>query len=373
MLRYIAPLLIAVPILVLAYVCLQLFRGSNLTPVCPGWPHLTLILLLIGLILARFVRHELLVHDEQLKDPSEVEALMQEARNVRHRLSFEKNGEEHHRPTHFEQLKTNIADEVTRLCEFRSEAWTAYQVLTLDRLLIDFLPIEDLKARSKSTLVDLEDYAEGAAHHYSARLYAHWDATIDEDIKEIESTSSDDHEGRDDKAEKLRADLRSLLEHVASYESTWAHGKTIVNGITIYGSVAVITFALMGLFGVIYYIPSTGCASFPAFGMLHWGFLGTAGALTSVLNGLRDSDEVEVGNTRGVQLLRRTILGASLGFVAGFLIVSIVAGGLITDGLAVPKWEGMTTTNIYLSIVWAVGGGMGFQSVFQRVRSATAS
>ena len=31
--------------------------------------------------------------------------------------------------------------------------------------------------------------------------------------------------GRDDKAEKLRADLRSLLEHVASYESTWAHGK----------------------------------------------------------------------------------------------------------------------------------------------------
>ena len=52
--------------------------------------------------------------------------------------------------------------------------------------------------------------------------------------------------------------------------------------------------------------------------MLHWGFLGTAGALTSVLNGLRDSDEVEVGNTRGVQLLRRTILGASLGFVAGF-------------------------------------------------------
>ena len=92
-----------------------------------------------------------------------------------------------------------------------------------------------------------------------------------------------------------------------------------------------------------------------------------------MLNGLRDSDEVEVGDTRGVQVLWQTVLGATLGFVAGILIFSVLAGGLMKEGAAVPNLMEMKTKDIYLSIVWAVGAGMGFQSVFQRVRSTVSS
>ena len=366
-----ARVLIVVPVSFLGVVCLQLVLGAAFDSPCPRWAHVALILFLIGLMLDRFLPHKLRVHREQVVDRSQVDALIQEARDVRPRPPLQNDGPQETRPLDFEQLKASVDAEVHRLHRIGPEAWTNYQVLTLDRQLIDFLPIEDLKARAQSSLVDLEDYAEGDAFSYNARLYTHWKATIDEDIKEIEGCT--DEQERDRVADKLRADLRSLLEHVANYESTWAEGKTIVHAIRICGSAAVVAFVLMGLLGIIYHTFDAACVSSQPLGVLHWGLLGSAGALTSALNNLRDSIEVEVGDTRGVQVLWQTVLGATLGFVAGILIFSALAGGLITDGSAVPKLPATTSKDIYLSIVWAIGAGMGFQSVFQRVRSAVGS
>ena len=320
-------------------------------------------------MLDRVLRHKRLVHIEQVVDRSEVEARIQEARNIRSRLSIRKDGQLEERPADLNKLKENVDHEVQRLKCIGPAAWTAYQALILDRLLIDFLPIDDLKARATSYLAELEDYAEGDAVPYNSRLFTQWQATINEGIKAIENCKND-KEKQDCIADKLRADLRSLLEHVASYESDWARGKTIVTGIRICASAAVLVFVLMGLLGVIYDAPSP---FWPRLGILQWGFLGTAGALTGVLNGLRDSNEVEVGDTRGVQVLWRTVLGAILGFVAGILIVSALAGGLIETGSAVPDLVKMDNKDIYLSIAWAIAAGMGFQSVFQRVNTAVGS
>ena len=295
--------------------------------------------------------------------------MIQEANNVRPRLTIQKDDQQVQRPRDFDHLKEKLDDEVKRLRRIGPAAWTNYQVLTLDRLLIDFLPIEDLKARAKSSLADLAEYAEGDAFSYDVRLFSEWENTINKDI--------DDCTGEKDKqdciANKLRADLRSLLEHVANYESNWAQGKTIVHGIRICGSAAVLAFLFMGLLAAIYDPPNPASPFWSQFGILQWGFLGSAGALTSVLHGLRDSDDVEVGNTRGVQVLWRTVLGATLGFVAGILIFSILAGGLIAAGSAVPDLADIKSKDVYLSIVWAVSAGMGFETVFQRVRSVVAS
>ena len=362
------PLMVS-PVCFLGYICLQLLLGTPVTPACPCWIHLALMLFLIGLVLDRVLRHKRLVHIEQVVDRSEVEARIQEARNIRSRLSIRKDGQLEERPADINKLKENVDQEVQRLKCIGPAAWTAYQALILDRLLIDFLPIEDLKARATSYLAELEDYAEGDTVPYNSRLFTQWQATINEDIKAIDNCKND-KEKQDCIADKLRADLRSLLEHVASYESDWARGKTIVTGIRICASAAVLVFVLMGLLGVIYDAPSP---FWPRLGILQWGFLGTAGALTGVLNSLRDSNEVEVGDTRGVQVLWRTVLGAILGFVAGILIVSALAGGLIESGSAVPDLVKMANKDIYLSIAWAIAAGMGFQSVFQRVNTAVGS
>ena len=298
--------------------------------------------------------------------------MIQEAKNVRPRLTFQQDDQQVQRPPDFSHLKEQLNAELKRLTNIGPEAWTNYQVLTLDRLLIEFLPIEDLKARAKSSLTDLAEYAEGGAFSYDARLYSDWDNTINKDIQDIDDCD-DGKDKQDCIANKLRADLRSLLEHVANYESNWAQGKTIVHGIRICGSVAVLAFLFMGLLAAIYDPPNPISPFWSRFGILQWGFLGTAGALTSVLHGLRDSDDVEVGNTRGVQVLWRTVLGATLGFVAGILIFSILAGGLIEAGSAVPDLTDMKSKDVYLSIVWAVSAGMGFEAVFQRVRTVVAS
>ena len=355
----------------LVYICTQFLLGDIAVPACACWTYIALSVFLIGLVVERWLLHDRRVHEARTEDQSEINALIQEATNVKPRLSFDnENGHEENRPLDFENLKKQLVSEVKRLRDLGPGAWTDYQILPLNQLLIDFLPIEDLKARARSSLLDLEDYAIGEAFSYDAKLYNEWAKRIDEDIKAIDNWK-ENRGTQDSVADNLRADLRSLFEHVADYESNWARGKTIVNSIRLCGSAAVLVFMVMGLLEVIY--PVSDIAGFPRLGIFNWGFLGIAGAITSVLLALRKSDEVEVGNTRGFQELWRAVLGAILGFVAGILIFSALSGGVIEGGGAVPNLAEMQLKDVYLSIMWAVVSGMGFESVFQRVRSAASS
>ena len=85
---------------------------------------------------------------------------------------------------------------------------------------------------------------------------------------------------------------------------------------------------------------------------------------------LRNSNEVEVGYTYGKRELWRAVLGAPLGLLAGILVFSALAGGLISTGGFVPNLAKPELSDAYLSIVWAVVAGMGFENVFQRMRRA---
>ena len=352
--------MIVLPAIFLAVICIRALLGTA-PPECSCWTYVALSLFLVGLVWERLLRHRYRVHQAQTEDRSEIEALLQEGKNLPDR-DVAANGGTETKVQELEVLRRQVGDEIRRLEELSPPAWTFYQVLTLHQLLIDFLTVDDLKARARSVLVELEDYAEGNAVSYDARLYNQWKTTINNDIDAI--NHSQDHH---DMISTLRADLRSLLEHLASYESNWARGKTIVNGIRICGSVAVVVLVLMGLLEVIYPVSQTASGYSPSIGILHWGLLGSAGALTSALIGLRDTNEVEIGNTRGVQELWRTVLGAVLGFVAGILIFSALAAQLIKTGTAVPELAQMQLRDVYLSIAWAVVAGMAFQTVFQRV------
>ena len=65
------------------------------------------------------------------------------------------------RPTNLAEKRKEVDAEVRRLTEdLGPEGWTEFQVLRLDRLLIDFLPLEDLKARALSGLDELKSPSE---------------------------------------------------------------------------------------------------------------------------------------------------------------------------------------------------------------------
>ena len=363
-----ARILMGVAICCLIYDCYQIFWNSVALSQCIYRIYIALAGFLSGLMTEFLIRHKVRVHEARKVDRSEVEALIQEARIVQPRLT------DPERPIDYNRKRGEIEDEVRRLTRHVGpEGWTEFQVLTLDRLKIDFLAIEDLKALAKSSLADLKEYAEGDAFSYNVSLYYSWEEQINSAIDELEKSEEKSEVEKDDQAEGLRASLRSLLYHVADYEANWAKGSTIVSGIRICGVAAVVVFTLMGILPLFCTVQPSPIPCDIRLGILNWGFLGVAGAVASALIGLLNAGEVEVGYTLGKQELSRALLGAPLGLLAGILVFSVLAGGLIKSGSAVPDFKDAGLSDACLSIVWAVVAGMGFENVFQRVRRTVES
>ena len=348
----------------LIFICILIFWFPGAASKCTYCTYLTLVGFLSGLVSEFVMRHKERVHKARKEDRSLVEALIQAAKNIQPRLT------EPERPIGFAEKRQQIEKEVNRLTDdVGPEGWTEFQVLILDRMLIDFLPLEDLKARARSSLDELKEYADGDAFSYDVSLYYSWEEKITSNIDALEKGENE----KDEQAEALRANLRSLREHVADYEYNWAEGSTIVSSIRICGSAAVVVFILMGILPILYSIPNSIPTLTLKLGVLNWGYLGVAGSIASALVGLRNSNEVEVGSTSGKRELWRMVLGAPLGLLAGILVFSALAGELIESGSAVPNIGEPGLMNAGLSIVWAVISGMGFERVFQRMRGAVES
>ncbi|MDA2923763.1 hypothetical protein MYX65_03735 [Acidobacteria bacterium AH-259-L09] len=246
-------------------------------------------------------------------------------------------------------------------------AWTEYQVLSLDRSLVDFLKEDDLKSRALSTLSELEDYAEDSTYRYEWNQYFKWQGRIEQAINKIDEQSDENQEVRDEKASTLRAELKMLLEYLANYQMNWSEGSVRTRNLMIFGVIAIPVFIIMGLLPILH-----PCGE-QLLIVLNWGLLGISGSLTAVLLDIRKSDLVEVGNTEGKKEVRRAILGATLGFVAAVLAYSMIWGGLLT-GKIVPNLQSEERGSlevIGLSVVWAVASGFSFERIFDRVRSTT--
>lgn len=364
---YFARVVMGVGILYVIYICIQIFGNPGTAPKCTYCTYLALAGFLSGLVSEFVIRHRQFVHKARKEDLSVVEALIQEAKNI------------DLKPTKPEMLdslatrKEQIKSEVSRLENLGPDGWTEFQILTLNRLVIDFLPIEDLKARARSSLEELKEYADGDAFSYDVSLYYSWEEKITSNIDDLERDIEKKEDEKNNKVEALRANLRSLREHVADYEYNWAEGSTIVSSIRICGSVGVVVFTLMGILPILYSIPDSTHSYAFSLSALNWGYLGVAGSIASALIGLRNSNEVEVGSTSGKRELWRMVLGAPLGLLAGILIFSALAGELIKSGAAVPDLSKPGLLNAGLSVVWAVVTGMGFERLFQRMRGTVES
>ena len=349
------------------FFCIDILFAWNVLPDCSYCTYVALAGFLAGLVCDFVVRHRSRVKRARIEDPSEIEALIRDAEQVLEEGVDE--GESNRK----KQKRVFMAKEVQRLRDLGHYKWTEYRVLTLDCLLIEFLSSVELMARARSSLADLKEYADGSAFSYDVQHYYDWEKRIESNIAQIEESKRKQESASRRKELKrnkkeLRANLQSLLEHVANYESNWSEGSTVVSGIQICGSVAVAILLVMGVLPVSQHFDSNQFSPM-ALGILNLGFLGASGAVASVLIGLRNSNLVEVGTTKGKKELWRMVLGAPLGFLSGVLILSIIKGGLVQPESSIPTivngW-----TEIYRSIALSVGAGMALESVFQRVRTA---
>ncbi len=358
----VAIVLMAVSIGYLIWACISILSGPATSLECTWCLYLALIGFLSGLVTVFVILHEIRVHKVRKADRSEIEMRIQEAKHVQPRLT------DSDRPANFTEKRIQLDEEVKRLEKLGPQGWTEFQVLPLECLLIDFLKLEDLKERARTGLAELKEYAEGDAFSYDVDNYYGFSKRIKDAISELGRIKGDNvDEKKDDKAEELRASLRGLLEHVADYELYWAKGSTIVSSIRVCGSVAVVVFMLMGILPLLCSTQgSARCCC--RLDILDWGLLGVAGAVASALINLKNAQEVEIGHMSGKRELWRIVLGAPLGMLAGILVFSALAGGLIVLGSIVPNLKEPSFSDVYLSILWAVVAGMGLENVFQSVR-----
>lgn len=332
----------------------MIFQNPQRLPSCICWPYIGFGAVLAGLFVDRFLRNERSLHEARLEDRSVVEALIVQARNVTPRLP------DSEKPDNYEQKMLQLSKEVDNLEALGPEGWTEFQILSLDQMLVEFLKLDDLKAISDSSLGDLEDYAGDSTHPYDIKLFSRWEGRINTARDKIDKAS--DILKKDAAAESLRAELRSLLEHVAYYEKSWAHGSTVVRNLMICGIIAVPIVLLMGILPAFYPVGNK------ALNIFNWGFLGISGSITSVLLYLYRTNRVEVGNTEGMSALRRAVLGATLGLVAGVLIYSLIVGGVVSAGYLIPNPVSSKLADVSLSILVAFASGFSFERLFDRMR-----
>jgi hypothetical protein len=272
----------------------------------------------------------------------------------------------------FDVKKQQVADELQRLELLGPTGWTEFELLPLNQLVVEFLKLDDLKSRTLSYLADLSEYAEDSAYRYDQRQYNHWEQRINEAIGKIEDLEDPTDEKRDAAAEMLRAELRTVQDHVASYHASWAKGSAILRSLTLLGIMAIPLLFLMALLPFLHPGPATQ----RILTNLNWGILGIVGSLSTVLLALQRSDFLEVGNTEGRRQLSRTVIGSTLGFLAGVLAFSLITGGAL-KGSIMPELtcgsalKPLQPKDLGLSIIWAIGAGMGFEWILDRVRTTT--
>ena len=119
---------------------------------CVWGTYVAFSIVIFVVVIHNVIYHKIKVHKARLEDRSEVKAIIIEARTVKPRLSTPQ------KPDDYDEKKKELDREIERLECLGSNEWTEYEILSLNKLLVDFLKEGELKARAMSSLEDLQEY-----------------------------------------------------------------------------------------------------------------------------------------------------------------------------------------------------------------------
>ena len=271
--------------------CLFFIPNPNLT-------YIVLVLAPLAWLTHFIIFHKQKVYKLRKEDRSEVTASIREAETAESRLTGRLK-----KPNNFNKKKNDLTEEVKRLKVLGDENWVDYEILTLNVMLVDFLKPDDLKARARSSLEDLQEYCENRADRFEEDSYERWRSRIRKSCEKIDQIKRRDNEEdekfrkrRDDAARQLRANLRMLLERLSDYDKHWSEGSAVLASIIKCGVTTLPHFLGIGLLPLFYNFLG-GNLSF-----YNMAALGVCGSITAVLITLHQrygSNEPEVGVTKG--------------------------------------------------------------------------
>lgn len=217
--------------------------------------------------------------------------------------------------------KTNAIIEVERLSNKKTV------ILELDALplriaLVDIYPDIELVSKARYDLKLLEEYTVVVDDE---ELFEERSDIIEELIRDINEEVN--AKNKNETYEKLRAELKTLKEQIAQYEKAWAEGEMIFKRVMYWAASTAIIFTLVGILPILHPLGNN------LISIGHWGALGIAGALLSVLVAIRDPDIPELGETHGKLVLQQTILGIVIGCLASVLLYSALSGGILAGNI----------------------------------------
>ena len=338
----------------------------------PFLSYIALIFVILAWMAHFIIWHKQRVYKLRKEDRSEVIASIREAETAEPRLKNEPI-----KPDFFEKKKNDIKVEVQRLNKLGDESWVDYEILTLNVMLIDFLKPDDLKARARASLEDLQEYCTNRADRFEEDSYDKWSERIRESCEKIDQIKIDDCNTdkekflrcKDDAAEPLRGELRMLMERLSDYDKHWAEGSAVLASIIKCGVTTLPHFLGIGLLPL-FYDTLGGSLSF-----YNMAALGVCGSITAVLISLHQrygSNEPEVGATKGRTQLWLSILGTSLGLVAGIVFYAMVKGKLL-DGNLFPEFPPQNLmVDVPKAIFWGIASGYSFERIFNRMRDISS-
>ena len=356
--RFVIPL-IGILLLLSIAICFDIVQGKLFAygileeKYCLVYLMLTVAASLI--ILDRYFMHDSEVNRARREDPSLVQSILGQAKEYINSENEQQN------PEPVESLE----NEISRVESLDKDDRTEHEILHLERMLADFFSTSDLISKSTAKLSELNEYAQDSQYRYDLDDYYRWQKNIlnlIDRISLLKEKEKDDSEGESDEinarraqewaSTRLTSEYKSLLGHISGYKQDWNEGSTIIKNLIICTVSSTILFLIMGIIPLIY--PESP----QNLGIVHWGLLGSAGALTAVARDFRKTDLMAVGNTFGKKELWRAILGSVLGFIAGLILWSLIIGEVLEQGVFPDlSSDKLSLRDCALSVFWAIVAG----------------
>ena len=227
-------------------------------------------------------------------------------------------------------------------------------VLGLRKSLVDiYLPCE-MNAKCDADMRTLREYKNEIDD------YDKIEKRINSLIKKRENIKQNDKSGCDC---KIRAELKKVRELISFLDKNWAEGEIIID-IHLFLSIGLIaSLFLMGI------LPLVHPAETISLGILNWAFLGITGGVLSVLFGLHEEGYIEIGETEGKRVLKKTISSGIIGGMTAILLFSGLISGLVSGELfpeiSPSQQTGeMDWKEIGASIFWALFSGISAKKIY---------
>ncbi len=247
----------------------------------------------------------------------------------------------------------DVKNEMQKLSDLKRTTFEL-DVLPLRQKLVKFYNKEFLASKTRYELNLFKEYAEDD----DPNLYEEIKKRIEDIIRKIEDQSNEkinDSSNLSSAIEKLRSELITLMEAVAYYDKTWAEGEVIFKRVLYWAAGTAFIALLIGLLPIVHTLGEKQLS------ILHWAALGVAGSLLSVLAGIHDPSIPELGETKGREVLQRTIIGIVIGGMASVLLYAALSGellaGKIFPEIPIAIDDEMFWVNTGASIFWGIAAG----------------